>query len=126
MRELPDVRRLRGKGRSWEDVVRYLNVRRPAATPVWTQERLVRAMRRFIAEGLAEKNLPTSAERSAAPDRLLRVAGMCTSIPRPCCRRSRHVSKRSASRRRAAALEARLGGAWGRTGKRLANRLGYR
>src|SRR5215213_4068805 len=54
---LPDVRRLRGEGRSWEDVVRYLNARRPAGTPAWTQERLVRGVRRFIAEGLAEKDL---------------------------------------------------------------------
>ena len=28
---LPEVRRLRQEGRSWEDVVRYLNARRPRA-----------------------------------------------------------------------------------------------
>ena len=79
---LPAVRRLRGEGRSWEDVVRYLNARRPAGTPAWTQERLVRGVRRFIAEGLAEKTLLTPAERPVAPDRLLAVvAGMVRSDP---------------------------------------------
>src|SRR3954469_18066376 len=66
---LPEVRRLRGEGRSWDDVVRYLNARRPGGTPAWTQERLVRGVRRFIAEGLAEKDLLTPAERAPAPGR---------------------------------------------------------
>jgi DNA invertase Pin-like site-specific DNA recombinase len=80
---LPEVRRLRGEGRSWEDVVRYLNARRPAGTPAWTQERLVRGVRHFIAEGLAEKDLLTPAERPAAPDRLLAVvAGIVRSDPK--------------------------------------------
>jgi len=32
---LPEVRRLRGEGRSWEDVVRYLNARRPGRRSGW-------------------------------------------------------------------------------------------
>jgi hypothetical protein len=80
---LPEVRRLRGEGRSWEEVVRYLNARRPAGTPAWTQERLVRGVRHFIAEGLAEKDLLAPAERPAAPDRLLAVvAGIVRSDPK--------------------------------------------
>jgi hypothetical protein len=79
---LPAVRRLRQDGRPWEDVVRYLNAHRSAGTPAWTEARLVRGVRRFIAEGLAEANLLTPAERSAAPDRLLAVvAGIVRSDP---------------------------------------------
>jgi DNA invertase Pin-like site-specific DNA recombinase len=79
---LPHVRRLRAEDRSWEAVVRYLNARRPSGTPTWTQERLVRGVRRFVAEGLAEADLLTPAARPAAPDRLLAVvAGIVRSEP---------------------------------------------
>src|SRR5215218_5027209 len=54
---LPAVQRLRMDGRAWDDVVRYLNARRAAGAPLWTSERLVRAVRRMVAEGLAEPAL---------------------------------------------------------------------
>ena len=80
---LPIVRRLRVEGRSWDDVVRYLNARRPDGSLPWTQERLVRAVRRFVSEGLAEAHLLTPALREAAPDRLLAVvAGIVRSDPK--------------------------------------------
>ncbi|MFZ6765247.1 recombinase family protein [Pseudoroseomonas sp. WGS1072] len=79
---LPAVRRLRQDGRSWEDVVRYLNARRAAGLPGWTGERLVRAVRRLVAEGLAEPDLLTPARPAPAPDRLLAVvAGIVRSDP---------------------------------------------
>ena len=63
--------------------MRYLNARRPAGTAAWTQERLVRGVRRFISEGLAEKDLLTPAARPIAPDRLLAVvAGIVRSDPK--------------------------------------------
>ncbi|MBY0334835.1 MAG: recombinase family protein [Acetobacteraceae bacterium] len=86
---LPAVRRLRQDGRSWDDVVRYLNARRPGAAgagaagaPRWTGERLVRAVRRLVDEGLAERELLTPARPAPAPDRLLAVvAGIVRSDP---------------------------------------------
>ena len=80
---LPTVRRLRVEGRPWDDVVRYLNARRQDGSPPWTQERLLRAVKRFVAEGLAEPHLLTPALREAAPDRLLAVvAGIVRSDPK--------------------------------------------
>ncbi|HWX46986.1 MAG TPA: recombinase family protein [Roseomonas sp.] len=55
---LPAVRRLRQGGRSWEDVVRHLNARRAAGLPGWTGQRLARAVRRLVAEGLVERTSP--------------------------------------------------------------------
>jgi DNA invertase Pin-like site-specific DNA recombinase len=81
---LPTVRRLRADGRPWEAVVRYLNARhgRADAAPRWTQERLLRAVRRLAAEGMAEASLLAPALRKAAPDRLLSVvAGIVLSAP---------------------------------------------
>ena len=79
---LPAVRRLRQDGRPWEDVVRYLNARRAAGAPGWTGERLVRAVRRLVAEGLAERELLAPARPAPAPDRLLAVvAGIVRSDP---------------------------------------------
>ena len=69
-----------------DDVVRYLNARRPAGTPAWTQERLVRGVRRFIAEGLVEKDLLTLAERPPHRTGCLRwLPALCGPIPRPRC-----------------------------------------
>lgn len=79
---LPAVQRLRADGRAWDDVVRYLNARRAAGTPPWTTERLVRAVRRMVAEGLAEPALLAPARPAPAPDRLLAVvAGILRSDP---------------------------------------------
>ena len=81
-RWLPSVRRLRADGHAWEEVVRYLNARRAAGEPAWSEERLLRAVRRFVAEGLAEAPLLAPAPRARAPDRLLAVvAGILRSDP---------------------------------------------
>lgn len=70
---LPVVRRMR-PDRPWREVARAVS----AATGVtWTSERLTRAVRRFVAEGLADAALLTPAPRRSGPDRLLAtVAGM--------------------------------------------------
>jgi DNA invertase Pin-like site-specific DNA recombinase len=62
---LPVVRRMRPE-RSWAEVAR-------AVGGGWTAERLSRATRRFVAEGLAEPELLAPAPRRAAPDRLVAV-----------------------------------------------------
>ncbi|WP_309139769.1 recombinase family protein [Siccirubricoccus sp. G192] len=81
-RWLPSVRRLRADGHAWEEVVRYLNARRGAGEPAWSEERLLQAVRRFVAEGLAEATLLAPAPRARAPDRLLAgVAGILRSDP---------------------------------------------
>jgi hypothetical protein len=45
----------------WQDVVRVLNAKRESATgaplPQWTAERLKRAVKCFVAEGLIEPRL---------------------------------------------------------------------
>ena len=64
---LPAVQRLRTDGRAWDDVVRYLNARRAAGAPHWTSERLVRAVRRMVAEGMAEQALLAPARPAPAP-----------------------------------------------------------
>ena len=85
---LPSVQRLRTDGRAWDDVVRYLNARRAAGAPPWTSERLVRAVRRMVAEGLAEPALLAPARPAPAPDRLLAVvAGILRSDPGATLRR---------------------------------------
>jgi hypothetical protein len=80
---LPAVRRLRAEGRPWEAVVRYLNTHQgPAARP-WTQERLLRSVRRLVGEGLADASLLVPVVPKAAPDRLLAVvAGIVLSQPK--------------------------------------------
>jgi DNA invertase Pin-like site-specific DNA recombinase len=62
---LPVVRRLRPE-RSWAEVAR-------AVGGGWTGERLARATRRFVNEGLAEAGLMAPARRRPAPDRLVAV-----------------------------------------------------
>ena len=48
----------------------------------WTQDRLVRAVRRLVAEGLADPALLAPAPRRQAPDRLVAiVAGIARSAP---------------------------------------------
>ncbi len=70
---LPVVRRMR-PGRSWGEVARAVSTATGAA---WSADRLARAVRRFVAEGLAEAELLSPAPRRRAPDRLLAaVAGM--------------------------------------------------
>ncbi|MXP65646.1 recombinase family protein [Roseomonas sp. M0104] len=58
---LPLVAKLRlEEGRTWDDVVRAVNVRlsaKGAAAPLWTQARLVRAVRALVRDGLAPAEL---------------------------------------------------------------------
>jgi DNA invertase Pin-like site-specific DNA recombinase len=89
---LPAVRELRADHRTWSEVARVLNVRvaagRGGADPGgWTPDRLQRAVRRLVSEGLAERELlaPRRRARSRRDDeRVLRmVATMATQTPRP-------------------------------------------
>lgn len=78
---LPVVRRLRPE-RPWDEVVRAVNASLPPGRRRWTQDRLVRAVRRFVAEGLAEASLLSPARRRAPADRLLAVvAGISRADP---------------------------------------------
>jgi DNA invertase Pin-like site-specific DNA recombinase len=71
---LPVVRRMR-PARPWAAVAR-------AVGDGWTAARLTRAVRRFVAEGLAEAELLAPAPRRPAPDRLVAiVAGMARARP---------------------------------------------
>jgi len=78
---LPTVRRLRPHC-AWEDVARVLNANRPQGRPPWTVERLVRAVKTFVREGLAE---PALLERAPVRNRddhpLLLVAGIVGADP---------------------------------------------
>ena len=89
---LPAVQRLRTDGRAWDDVVRYLNARRAAGAPRWTPERLVRAVRRMVAEGMAEQALLAPARPAS-----------CGPTRAPRCARSAPGWRPSASRHPAAA-----------------------
>ena len=62
---LPVVRRMR-PSRIWAEVAR-------AVGPLWSAARLTRAVRLFVAEGLAEPELLAPAPRRPAPDRLVAV-----------------------------------------------------
>jgi DNA invertase Pin-like site-specific DNA recombinase len=86
---LPIVRQMRPDHR-WEDVARVLNSRRGAfhsrpntpAPPRWSVEKLKRAVKRFVAEGLADPALLGTARRKPASDRLLAlVAGIAGANP---------------------------------------------
>ncbi len=65
---LPTVRRMR-PDHPWEDVVRVLDLQRPARP--WTVERLRRAVRRLVREHLAEPHLIARAPRKPPQDRLM-------------------------------------------------------
>ncbi len=76
---LPIVRRLR-PGRPWPEVARAVNAVTPGT--LWSAARLTRAVRRFVAEGLAEAGLLAPAPRRPRHDRLLAViAGMVRARP---------------------------------------------
>src|SRR6185437_5076084 len=67
---LPVVRRLRPE-RPWGEVVRAVNAALPLGRRHWTQDRLVRAVRRLVSEGLADPALHAPAPRRQPPDRLV-------------------------------------------------------
>jgi DNA invertase Pin-like site-specific DNA recombinase len=86
---LPIVGQMRPDHR-WEDIVRVLNSRQDSsrtrsnasAPPRWTVEKLKRAVKRFVAEGLADPTLLGTARRKPASDRLLAlVAGIAGANP---------------------------------------------
>jgi len=70
---LPVVRHLR-PARPWPEVVHAVNARLPPGRRRWTEARLVRAVRRFVAEGMAEPGLLSPAPRRRPPDRLMALA----------------------------------------------------
>jgi DNA invertase Pin-like site-specific DNA recombinase len=53
---LPIVRKFRPH-LPWGDVMRRLNAALPAGMPRWSEERLIRAVKRLVAEGMAEPEL---------------------------------------------------------------------
>ena len=61
---VPDVRRLR-PGMPWEDVTRIINSRLSEGQPAWTQDRLVRAVKRYVREGFLD---PAVLERARRKD----------------------------------------------------------
>ena len=70
---LPTVRRLR-PARPWTEVARAVNAQLPAGRRRWTEARLIHAVRRFAAEGLADSALLSPAPRRRPPDRLVALA----------------------------------------------------
>ncbi len=78
---LPTVRRLR-PARSWAAVTRAVNAKLPPARH-WTAERLRRAVRTFVAEGLAEPALLDKVPSVRGDDRLMvLVAGIARANPK--------------------------------------------
>jgi DNA invertase Pin-like site-specific DNA recombinase len=83
---LPVVRQMRPDHR-WQDVVRVLNAQRESASgaplPQWTVERLKRAVKCFVAEGLIEPRLlHQAASRKVSSERLVTlVAGIKRANP---------------------------------------------
>ena len=70
---LPTVQRLR-PARPWGEVLRTINAELAPGRRRWTEARLIRAVRRFAAEGLADAALLSPAPRRRAPDRLVALA----------------------------------------------------
>lgn len=82
---LPTVKQMRPDHR-WQDVVRVLNAKRDrpngAPLPHWSVERLKRAVKRFVAEGLVDPGLLRPAGRKVSSERLVTlVAGVKRANP---------------------------------------------
>lgn len=69
---VPLVRRLRPE-MPWEDVLRLINAQLPPDRPRWSRERLIRAVRRYIRDGLLEPRLLERARRAETGDRLTAI-----------------------------------------------------
>jgi DNA invertase Pin-like site-specific DNA recombinase len=67
---VPEVRRLR-PDTPWEDLTRLINARLPAGEPPWTRERLVRATKRLVREGMLEARVLDRAPNRLKDDRSL-------------------------------------------------------
>ncbi|MCA0922598.1 recombinase family protein [Pseudooceanicola nanhaiensis] len=78
---VPHVRRLR-PGTAWPAVAEAINRQRPAPQTPWTAERVKRATRRFVRDGLLEDSLLDRAPKAQPSDRLCAiVAGMVNADP---------------------------------------------
>ena len=69
---VPLVRRMRPVT-PWEDVVRAVNARLPQGRAPWSVQRLTRAVRRYVREGLLEPHLLDRAPALPPDDRLLAI-----------------------------------------------------
>lgn len=67
---VPDVRRLR-PDMPWEDLTRMINARLRDGDQLWTKDRLVRAAKRYVREGLLDARVLDRAPRKPGSDRLL-------------------------------------------------------
>ncbi len=91
---LPTVRRLR-PSRSWAAVTRAVNAKLPPGRH-WTAERLRRAVRAFVDEGLANRVLLDKAPSVRADDRLMvLVAGIARANPKLSLRANPKLSLRA-------------------------------
>ncbi len=84
---LPQVRRLRPAGASWDQIaalLRQQNRQRPGGGD-WTRDALIRAVRRLVRDGLAEAALLRPAGRKGAEDEtaLAMVAALWTAMEKP-------------------------------------------
>lgn len=78
---VPDVRRHR-PDMPWEDLVRVINARLPKTQKPWTEDRLKRAARAYVAEGFLDGKILERAPKKPGDDRLLTiVAGIAGSKP---------------------------------------------
>lgn len=78
---VPLVQRLR-PAMPWQDLVRVINARAQSDTPPWTQERLVRAVKRYVLEGFLKPQVLHRAPRADVDDRLMVVvAGIAGADP---------------------------------------------
>lgn len=86
---LPEVRQMRGEGRTWDEIVGLLNYRkrtRPMDGKAWTRDSLIRAVRRLARDGLADKDLlkPTSRAGTVEDeDALARVVLLWKTLEKP-------------------------------------------
>jgi DNA invertase Pin-like site-specific DNA recombinase len=69
---VPEVRRLR-PDTPWEDLTRLVNARLPAGEAPWSRERLVRATKRLVREGMLEARVLERAPNRLKDDRVLVV-----------------------------------------------------
>jgi DNA invertase Pin-like site-specific DNA recombinase len=69
---VPEVRRLR-PDTPWEDLTRIINARLPSGEAPWTRERLVRATKRLVREGMLEDRVLERAPNRLKDDRVIVV-----------------------------------------------------
>lgn len=69
---VPLVRRHR-PAMTWDDLARLINGRLPPGAKPWSVERLRRAARRYVADGLLEKNVLSRSASKPAADRLVAI-----------------------------------------------------